>query len=120
MQIGSAPAERVEYQFVEGGFFHVLGLQPRAGRLLSPEDDRIGEPRTRASSVGAAVMQVVQAGSADQVAEAAKVLEETRRSLYRMLDRYRITPPRREFGDGSEVVPFRPAPDEIGTEMSMQ
>jgi DNA-binding PadR family transcriptional regulator len=45
----------------------------------------IGELRTLVFSVGAAVMQVVQAGSSDQVAEAAKVLEETRRSLYRIL-----------------------------------
>jgi DNA-binding PadR family transcriptional regulator len=45
----------------------------------------IGELRTLVFSVGAAVMQVVQAGTADQVAEAAKVLEETRRSLYRIL-----------------------------------
>ena len=30
-------------------------------------------------------MQVVQAGTEAQVAEAAKVLEETRRSLYRIL-----------------------------------
>jgi DNA-binding PadR family transcriptional regulator len=45
----------------------------------------IGEMRTLVFSVGAAVMQVVQAGSPDQVAEAAKVLEETRRSLYRIL-----------------------------------
>ena len=44
VQIGAAPAERVEYQFVQGDFFAVLGLQPRAGRLLRPEDDRIGEP----------------------------------------------------------------------------
>ena len=36
-------------------------------------------------SVGAAVMQVVQAGTPEQVAEAAKVLEQTRRSLYRSL-----------------------------------
>ena len=45
----------------------------------------IGELRTLVFSVGAAVMQVVQAGSAEQVAQAAKVLEETRRSLYRIL-----------------------------------
>ena len=45
----------------------------------------IGEMRTLVFSVGAAVMQVVQAGSPEQVAEAAKVLEETRRSLYRIL-----------------------------------
>ena len=45
----------------------------------------VGELRTLVFAVGAAVMQVVQAGSSDQVAAAAKVLEETRRSLYRIL-----------------------------------
>jgi len=45
----------------------------------------IGELRTLVFSVGAAVMQVVQAGTPEQVAEAAKVLEQTRRSLYRIL-----------------------------------
>ena len=45
----------------------------------------IGELRTLVFSVGAAVMQVVQAGTEAQAAEAAKVLEETRRSLYRIL-----------------------------------
>ena len=45
----------------------------------------VGELRTLVFGVGAAVMQVVQAGTETQVAEAAKVLEETRRSLYRIL-----------------------------------
>ena len=35
--------------------------------------------------VGAAVMQVVQAGTEAQIAEASRVLEETRRALYRIL-----------------------------------
>jgi len=48
-------------------------------------DESVGEMRTLVFSVGAAVMQVVQAGTPEQVAEAAKVLEETRRSLYRIL-----------------------------------
>jgi DNA-binding PadR family transcriptional regulator len=48
-------------------------------------DEAVGEMRTLVFSVGAAVMQVVQAGTPEQVAEAAKVLEETRRSLYRIL-----------------------------------
>ena len=47
--------------------------------------EAVGELRTLVFSVGAAVMQVVQAGTEAQVAEAAKVLEETRRSLYRIL-----------------------------------
>ena len=47
--------------------------------------EAVGELRTLVFSVGAAVMQVVQAGTEAQAAEAAKVLEETRRSLYRIL-----------------------------------
>ena len=47
--------------------------------------EAVGELRTLVFSVGAAVMQVVQAGTEKQAAEAAKVLEETRRSLYRIL-----------------------------------
>ena len=35
--------------------------------------------------IGAAVMQVVQAGTEAQVAEATRVLAETRRALYRVL-----------------------------------
>jgi DNA-binding PadR family transcriptional regulator len=47
--------------------------------------ESVGELRSLVFGVGGAVMQVVQAGSPEQVAEAAKVLEETRRSLYRIL-----------------------------------
>jgi len=47
--------------------------------------EAVGELRTLVFSVGAAVMQVVQAGTEKQAAEAATVLEETRRSLYRIL-----------------------------------
>src|SRR5215207_3395293 len=47
--------------------------------------EHTAELRTLVFGVGAAVMQVVQAGTEAQVAEAAKVLEETRRSLYRIL-----------------------------------
>src|SRR5215210_1699451 len=43
------------------------------------------ELRTLIFGVGAAVMQVVQAGTEEQVQAAAKVLEEARRSLYRIL-----------------------------------
>jgi hypothetical protein len=35
--------------------------------------------------VGAAVMQVAHAGSAGQVAEAGRILADTRRALYRIL-----------------------------------
>ena len=47
--------------------------------------ERVAELRTLIFGVGAAVMQVVQAGTEAQVTEAAKVLEDTRRSLYRIL-----------------------------------
>ena len=58
-------------------------------------------------SVGAAVMQVVQAGTEAQVAEAAKVLDETRRALYRILagttsPRATSRPPRRKLRHAGE------------------
>ena len=48
-------------------------------------NEHVAELRTLVFSVGAAVMQVVQAGTEAQIAEASRVLEETRRSLYRIL-----------------------------------
>src|SRR5215212_11896246 len=48
-------------------------------------NEHVAELRTLVFGVGAAVMQVVQAGTEAQAAEAAKVLEEARRSLYRIL-----------------------------------
>jgi DNA-binding PadR family transcriptional regulator len=47
--------------------------------------EQAAELRTLIFGVGAAVMQVVQAGTEAQVAEAARVLEDTRRALYRIL-----------------------------------
>ena len=47
--------------------------------------EHVAELRSLVLGVGAAVMQVVQAGTEAQVAEAARVLEDTRRSLYRIL-----------------------------------
>jgi DNA-binding PadR family transcriptional regulator len=47
--------------------------------------EHVAELRPLVLGVGAAVMQVVQAGTEAQVAEAARVLEQTRRSLYRIL-----------------------------------
>ncbi len=35
-------AERVQTEIISGNFFEMLGLQPRAGRLLSASDDREG------------------------------------------------------------------------------
>jgi predicted permease len=36
--------ERIEGQYVTGNFFQVLGVKPALGRLISPEDDRMGSP----------------------------------------------------------------------------
>ena len=47
--------------------------------------EHVAELRSLVLGVGAAVMQVLQAGTEAQVAEAARVLEDTRRSLYRIL-----------------------------------
>src|SRR5687767_11605011 len=47
--------------------------------------EQAAELRSLIFGVGAAVMQVVQAGTEEQVAAAAKVLEDTRRALYRIL-----------------------------------
>jgi DNA-binding PadR family transcriptional regulator len=78
---------RKEFELTDEGRAYVAD---NADELGTPWEDvgggePIGELRTLVFSVGAAVMQVVQAGSAEQVAQAAKVLEETRRSLYRIL-----------------------------------
>ena len=48
-------------------------------------NENIAELRTLVFGVGAAVMQVVQAGTEAQIAEASRVLEDTRRALYRIL-----------------------------------
>ena len=47
--------------------------------------EQVAELRTLIFGVGAAVMQVVQAGTEEQVTAAAKVLEDARRALYRIL-----------------------------------
>ena len=48
-------------------------------------NEHVAELRSLVFGVGAAVMQVVQAGTEEQIKEAARVLEDTRRSLYRIL-----------------------------------
>ncbi|HYC71076.1 MAG TPA: ABC transporter permease [Opitutaceae bacterium] len=40
-----APAEPVQVQFVNGGFFEALRVAPAAGRMLSPADDELGRAR---------------------------------------------------------------------------
>jgi len=75
------------FDLTEDGRAHV---SDNAEALGTPWDvagggEHVAELRTLIFGVGAAVMQVVQAGTEAQVAEAAKVLEETRRALYRIL-----------------------------------
>src|SRR5262244_2097612 len=43
-------ARSVMGEFVSGNYFHTLGLQPRAGRLLSDADDTKGAPITAVMS----------------------------------------------------------------------
>src|SRR5687768_14125777 len=38
--------ERVNSELVSGNYFNVLGVQPAAGRLISPEDDRAASAGT--------------------------------------------------------------------------
>ena len=76
------------FDLTEAGRAHVT---EHAEELGTPWQDvggggeHVGELRTLVFGVGAAVMQVVQAGTEQQAAEAAKVLDEARRSLYRIL-----------------------------------
>ena len=39
---GDAAAQSLDLRFVSGNYFSVLGVRPRTGRLLTPEDDREG------------------------------------------------------------------------------
>jgi DNA-binding PadR family transcriptional regulator len=79
---------RKEFELTDEGRAHVT---EHADELGTPWEDvaggneHIAELRTLVFGVGAAVMQVVQAGTEAQIAEASRVLEETRRSLYRIL-----------------------------------
>src|SRR6185312_9849142 len=41
---GNGPAKRVHSQFVSGGYFETLGVNPAIGRLLSAADDQPGAP----------------------------------------------------------------------------
>ena len=76
------------FDLTEAGRAHVT---EHADELGTPWEEvggggeQAAELRTLIFGVGAAVMQVVQAGTEEQAAEATKVLEETRRSLYRIL-----------------------------------
>jgi putative ABC transport system permease protein len=43
--------EVVDGESVVGNFFPMLGLQPAVGRLIAPEDDRVGDPRSAVAVV---------------------------------------------------------------------
>jgi DNA-binding PadR family transcriptional regulator len=79
-------------------------------------DDDVTALRTLAFGIGAAVVQVVQTGSAAQVEAARQVLVETRRSLYRILaeDGTDAEPPFAPGGkeDDGSSDPFRKDPGE--------
>lgn len=49
---GATEPLRVQSAVVSGGLLATLGVQPQAGRLLTPEDDRPGAPRTAVISHG--------------------------------------------------------------------
>jgi DNA-binding PadR family transcriptional regulator len=53
--------------------------------MTSDVRDDIRDLFGTATKTGAAVMQIVQTGSEEQVAQAKQILSETRRSLYRLL-----------------------------------
>jgi len=94
-------AGRKEFELTDEGRAYVT---ENADELGTPWEDvaggneHIAELRTLVFGVGAAVMQVVQAGTEAQVAEASRVLEETRRALYRILAGD-------EPGDGGDDTP---------------
>jgi DNA-binding PadR family transcriptional regulator len=84
----------------EGGPGRTFELTDAGHRLVEEHRDELGEPwaaatgglpkeafevRELLSQVAAAAMQVIQAGTADQRAQAVTLLTETRRSLYRLL-----------------------------------
>jgi DNA-binding PadR family transcriptional regulator len=82
------PGGRKQFELTDEGRTYVT---ENADELGTPWEEvggggeHVAELRTLVFGVGAAVMQVVQAGTEAQVAEASRVLEETRRSLYRIL-----------------------------------
>ena len=81
-------AGRRQFALTEAGRTYVT---EHADELGTPWEEvggggeHVAELRTLVFGVGAAVMQVVQAGTEEQIAEASKVLEDTRRALYRIL-----------------------------------
>lgn len=97
------------FHLTDAGRAHV---EARAGTAKPWEtaaasaDDETTALRTLAFGVGAAIVQVAQAGDADQIAAARDLLSETRRGLYRILagdltDAPSASRPTEDDGDGS-------------------
>jgi DNA-binding PadR family transcriptional regulator len=77
------------FELTEAGRAYV---EERGDELVAPWEEMTGgvsdeafEAGALMREVGLAFMQVLRAGSGSQIAEASKVLSETRRSLYRIL-----------------------------------
>src|SRR3954469_9132472 len=79
---------RKEFELTDEGRAYVTDNADELGtpwEAVAGGNEHVAELRTLVFGVGAAVMQVVQAGTEAQIAEASRVLEETRRQLYRIL-----------------------------------
>src|SRR3954469_1188883 len=79
---------RKEFELTDEGRAYVTEHADELGtpwEAVAGGNEHVAELRTLVFGVGAAVMQVVQAGTEAQIAEASRVLEETRRQLYRIL-----------------------------------
>ena len=79
---------RKEFELTDEGRAYVADNADELGtpwEEVAGGSEHVAELRTLVFGVGAAVMQVVQAGTEAQIAEASRVLEETRRALYRVL-----------------------------------
>src|SRR4051794_21425979 len=92
---------RKEFELTDEGRAYVTDNADELGtpwEAVAGGNEHVAELRTLVFGVGAAVMQVVQAGTEAQSAEASRVLEDTRRALYRILSGD-------EPGDGGDDSP---------------
>ncbi|WP_462185713.1 PadR family transcriptional regulator [Frankia sp. CcWB2] len=110
-----AEGKRV-FHLTDAGRAHV---EARAGgrkpweTAAAAVDDDLTSLRTLAFAVGAAIVQVAQAGDEAQIAAARSLLAETRRGLYRILAGDDVEPPMRPEGaaTGTGADKGRTAPD---------
>jgi DNA-binding NtrC family response regulator len=94
--------------------------------------EMLSRPRTERAAAGAALfsdtptleevkkryIRHLIATTQGNLSRAATILEVDRRSLYRMMDRYRIALPRRHYdGEASDVFPFPTIHDDVGSGM---